>query len=417
MYNSYECNIYIFSTLTANRLFTTTRRMSESDSLAALEGFLNPDFDSFKAIRDLLLATNDVSTSELDIETSIKRLTFDGEEVEKRMSKLSSQNYEKLIGNFDHIGNTNAIMQQKVNPQIERVNNSFSKIKSEVVEPYNKAVTMNAALRKIHTTADLLRGSNFFFHLILNIEELDKNVDSDGKRNANDLIKLTKLCKQLNELYEQEKDSSRSKELGSSLLSVNLIRDYQSIQISKSHRISQTCLETITELFDHHSTFNPENDTLKKNLIAYYILNEDDLLPLIERVSIQKQVQVCSSQLSRSLQSPRNLIVILKEVKQSSDEFVEKLSKILSSCILPDEKTSILDIYLQQSRKPNVSEVYWPKLVIKFKRTIASTMARGGPIAKNLGTYYEGIVNSIKEIFDDQVEPMLQAVEIIKHRK
>lgn len=395
--------------------------MKDSNDLEDFEAFLEPDFNSYSFANDLLLGTNDHDTVELDIDTSIKKLTFDIDEVEKRMTNLSSQNYESLVSNFADIEKTNALMKQKIGPLLERANNSFTKIQSEVIEPYDDAYKMNQALKKVHTTLDLLRGSNFFFLIILQIDELERNLenDEDRKSKTNDLIKLSKLYKQITQLYENEK-SLKDHEFKVSLLSVKLIRDYQSMHTLKVHKLLETCSNTIINEFSHNSSFSVHNILLQNNLIAYYILNEKEFIKVLEDATINKQVQLLNNQLSRSLQSPRNFIVILKEVSQSSNEFLNKLQSILVSCEVSEseQSTTLYKYFLEQAAgsSSDLAGIYWPQLCLRFKKTIASTMARGGPIAKNLRTYYQGIRNSISETFaeDKLVQDLfIEAVDLI----
>ncbi|EGV63415.1 Conserved oligomeric Golgi complex subunit [Yamadazyma tenuis] len=394
--------------------------MKGQDELEDFEAFLEKDFSTYKFANDLLLATNDRDTTEIDIDTSIKKLTFDIDEVEKRMTSISSQNHESLVANFSEIEHTNNVIKQKITPSLGRVNGSFQKIKSEIIEPFDEAQKMNSALKKVHTTLDLLRGSNFFFLLVSQVEDLEKSVQKDDKtKKNNDLIKLAKLYKQITELYESER-TTKENELRVSLVTIKIIRDYQVVHINKNHQLVNTCMETIVNEFSHNTTFTTANIKLQHNLIAYYILQRDRFLDTLERATIAKHVNTISSQLSRSLQSPRNFIVILKEVKTASMDFLSKLTTILQSCEIYrlENTTTLYRILLEEFGSQSLEQIYWSKLVARFKKGIASTMARGGPIAKNLKTYQPGIQNSLKETFNsseehEQLDLFLDAVELI----
>lgn len=390
------------------------------DELEDFEAFLDPTFDPYKFSNDLLLGTNDHDAVELDIDTSIKKLTFDIDEVEKRMTNISSQNYESLVANFSDIENTNGLMKQRIGPLLDRANNSFEKIRSEIIDPYDEAHKMNQGLKKVHTTLDLLRGSNFFFLIILQTEDLENGLDDeDRRRKSTDLIKLSKLYKQINELYESEK-SLKDQEFKISLLSIKLIRDYQSIHTLKVHKLVETCMTTIINEFSHTSSFAAHNVLLQNNLIAYYLLNEKEFIKVLDEATMTKQIQLLNNQLSRSLQSPRNFIVILKEIKQTSYEFLDKLQKILVTCEVNEVELepNLYKYYLNRKAVTDLAEVYWSSLTLRFKKTIASTMARGGPIAKNLKTYNQGIRNSIGETFEDeQVKGLfIEAVDLIQQQ-
>ncbi|KAG2733491.1 hypothetical protein G9P44_003016 [Scheffersomyces stipitis] len=391
------------------------------NELEDFEAFLEPDFQSTQFANDLLLATNGSDGPELDLLTPIKKLKFDIDECNKRMSTISANNYETLVANFTKIEDSEDILRQRINPAVERVNHSFDRIKSEIIRPYEDALRLNNALRKIHLTLDLLRGASFFIFLIQQIEELDKEVSSSSSNDYKDLIRLSKLHVQISELYDQNSTNVTD----ASVLSIKFIRDYRPLEITKKTNLQTQCVSVITNEFNHHTAFTSKNNTLKNNLIALNILNEKEFFSVIDKSAINKQVQQSLTQLSRSLQSPRNFTAIVTEIKEESSEYFEKLTSILSEWevsrniglhnnLSPNE--SLLSIILHSYEVNKLSELYWSRLSFKFKKNIAATMARGGPIAKNLKIYYEGIRKSIEETFknDNERDFLLDAIDLIK---
>lgn len=391
------------------------------NELEDFEAFLEPDFQLTQFANDLLLATNGSDGPELDLLTPIKKLKFDIDECNKRMSTISANNYETLVANFTKIEDSEDILRQRINPAVERVNHSFDRIKSEIIRPYEDALRLNNALRKIHLTLDLLRGASFFIFLIQQIEELDKEVSSSSSNDYKDLIRLSKLHVQISELYDQNSTNVTD----ASVLSIKFIRDYRPLEITKKTNLQTQCVLVITNEFNHHTAFTSKNNTLKNNLIALNILNEKEFFLVIDKSAINKQVQQSLTQLSRSLQSPRNFTAIVTEIKEESSEYFEKLTSILSEWevsrniglhnnLSPNE--SLLSIILHSYEVNKLSELYWSRLSFKFKKNIAATMARGGPIAKNLKIYYEGIRKSIEETFknDNERDFLLDAIDLIK---
>ena len=73
------------------------------NELEDFEAFLEPDFQLTQFANDLLLATNGSDGPELDLLTPIKKLKFDIDECNKRMSTISANNYETLVANFTKI--------------------------------------------------------------------------------------------------------------------------------------------------------------------------------------------------------------------------------------------------------------------------------------------------------------------------
>lgn len=379
------------------------------NELEDFEAFLTPDFNAYKFSNDLLLATNDHDTSEIDIDTSIKRLNFDIDEVEKRTTAISSSNYDSLVSNFNDIDTTNKLIKQKITPLIERAMATYQNIKTDIIDPYDEATKMNISLKKVHTTLNLLRVSNFFFLLVLQIEDVEKSIELEDNKNHTNLVKLAKLHTQISDVYGSVHSDVP-------IVSIKMIRDYQSIHNAKHRKLINDCVDVIINEFGHNTTFSVSNSKLQQSLIAYYILQGKKLVETVDLATLVKHVNVVSNQLARSLQSPRNFGVVLQEISTSTSDFVSKLTKILHSCeIVQYDKTfTLLDVVLEQLNVLSLSELFWSRLSDKFKRTVASTMARGGPIAKNLKNCHETIRQSINEVFEPESTPSITFIEAVE---
>lgn len=403
---------------------STTQNKNE---LEDFEAFLETDFQPLQFANDLLLATNDKNGSELDGLTPLKKLKFDIDECDKRMASIASTNYESLMSNFSQIEKTRSLVNEQINPLVERVNNSFERIKSGVIEPYEEALKKNNALKRIHLTLNLLRGAGYFMFLVQQLEEIEKlNTKAEDESNSKkDVIRLAKLHVQISQLYKNEKEQNnlKIKNSNASILSIKLIRDYEGIQINKQNALIHEWAQSISNDFNHHISFSVNNIELQNKLIALYTLNEKEYLQIIEK-SINKHVQVSLTQLSRSLQSPRNFNAIINEVKDTSSDFLNKLENILSSCEIAhtnnkENTGNLLDEIISNNSINSLFDLYWPVLSYKFKKSIVATMARGGPIAKNLKIYFEGIKNSINDNFKGSPEGdlLIDAIDVIEGSK
>ena len=380
--------------------------------LEDFSSFIEPTFEPIQFSNDLILATNGNTAAELDLKTPIKKLKFDLDECDKRMTTISSSNYSSLVSKFSQIETSKIILKDQVNVSIDRVNSSFDRIQTDVIQPYEEAVKLNNALKKIHTTLDLLRGASLFVFLIQQLEDLERSPESKKK----DLLRLAKLHLQMSEVYHAENSNSVK-----SLLAIKFIRDYQPIQATKKNDLQLQCIQCMNEEFNHLSTFNVENINLQSHLVAFYILNTKEFFLVFEKATIIKQVQTSATQLSRSLQSPRNFTSIMTEIKEDAVEYFKTLTSILANCNVPqnNETVNMLVLINDNLNTTSLSELYWTRLALKFKKNIAATMARGGPIAKNLKIYFQGINNSINETFKNDVERelLIDAVSIIAGTK
>lgn len=406
-------------------MVSTSKHKNE---LEDFEAFLEPKFEPIQFANDLLLITNDKEGTELDGVTPLKKLKFDIDECNKRMTTISANNYESLVSNFSQIEQTKELIDQKINPLVERLNNSFERIRSSVIQPYEKALQESSALKRIHLTLNLLRGASYFMFLVQQLEEVERINDKveNESNTKKDLIRLARLHVQISQFYKDEKDvnSLTVKNSSSSVLSLKLIRDFEAIQMNKKNTLINEWTQSIINDINHNTTFSSNNIDLQNKLFALSILNEKEYIQTIEKC-INKHVQINLSQLSRSLQSPRNFSSILHEVKDSSSEFLNKLEDVLSSCEpssssnSKDKSVNLLEKILSGGSQNTLSDLYWPALSYKFKKNIVATMARGGPIAKNLKVYYVGIKHSTKEILKDSTESdlLIEAVEVIEGSK
>ncbi|CUM65662.1 uncharacterized protein PRCAT00003310001 [Priceomyces carsonii] len=404
---------------------TTTNK--NINDLEDFEAFLEPDFEKLEFANDLLLATNDNADTELDIATSVKKLKFDIDECDKRMKAIASRNRIKLVSNFSQVQACKSLMNNNIHPSIERVNVSFQRIKTEIIKPYENAIKINDALKRIHSTVSLLRGATSFIFLIQLLEDLEKSVDDPENFNSHkDLIRLAKLHLQISLLYKSEDKSMRKSDLNKhghmgdpSLLSIKLIREYRSVQESKKVSLTNRCNKFIINELSHSSSFNVKNVPLQCNLIALFILDKEQLFTILEKSTINKQVQLSSSQLSRSLQSPRNFLIVLTEVKSTSDSFLNTLEGILLNCDISNisgtnvDSKNLLENAISHLKTPSISLLYWENLAFRLKKSIAATMARGGPIALNLKSHSDSMKSSIIETFGSQSDSFLDAISVI----
>ncbi|CAX45122.1 oligomeric Golgi complex subunit, putative [Candida dubliniensis CD36] len=383
----------------------------QSNELEDFEAFLETNFEPQQFANELLLATNGQENPHLDLVTPIKKLKFDIQECDKRIEKISSSNYSSLISNFQKITEYQKILTSQVNPSLERINVPFKRIKQEVVEPFDEAMKLNKALKRIHLTLELLRTTSFFVFIIQQIEELT------SVSNERDLVRLAKLHIQINKMYQ---DATNEKGAEINVLSVKLIRDYQSIAISKKSSMLSQCIDVVSGDFRHPSTLERKNSKLHSHLSALYLLNRDEFFNVFDRSTITRKVQSASAQLSRALQSPRNFTAIITEVKEESSEYFTKLSDILSDWKSEndDDKGTFLEIVLNYYKSQSLTELFWSKLNQKFKKSIVAAMARGGPIAKNLKIYYSGLKASVSETFKSEEERsmLLDSLSMIEYK-
>lgn len=369
----------------------------KENELEDFEAFLEPEFQPSEFANDLIVATNGNDCDVLDLVTPIKKLKFDIEECNRRMVKITSNNYESLVGNFQQIESIKQALEGTINPSVDRVSASFDRIHSEVIKPFDESVKVNQALKKIHQTLDILRGSSFYLILIQQLQELER---------GENVVKLARLHIQLTQIYQSESSAH--------LLAIKLIRNFQPIQITKKNKLVNDCTNVITNEINHHATFTINNHRLQSHLQALYILQPEDYFVAFERASINRQIQTAVTQLQRAIQSPRNFTSIISDIKENNEEYFDKLAAILKNCTPKD-----IDLYtlvIQNYNNSSLHQVFWERVTIKFKKNLAATMARGGPTATNLKLYSDGLKKTVVETFKDKYyqDLLLDSLDIIQ---
>lgn len=385
--------------------------------LEDFEAFLEESFDPLKFSASLLLATNVADDSELDLWTPIKKLQFDANEVDKRMEKLASANHELLINNFARIDSTRDLLETQINPLTARVKKAFSRIKTDIIQPYDDAVKLNGAMKRVHSTLNLLRGAGFFFLFVQQLQECEKHYESLS--DSRDVVRLARLHRQVGDMFT--KNVFSASEDAVDLLSLKLVRDYQPIFQVKTADFTSELSGKISHDLGHHSSFVASNEQLQHNLVALSILDEGELLTVLDKGAMSKSIQVALTSLTRSLQSPRNFESVLSEVKQTSAIFVTTLSELLQKSRLVKldgrlEPRSLLENFEESLalEGSSIADVYWARLSYKFKKNLVATMARGGPIARNLRSHHSSITTSVADVLDGKAkEEMTEAVALI----
>ncbi|KAI3407132.2 COG5 [Candida oxycetoniae] len=378
--------------------------------LEDFEAYLETDFEPNKFANSLLTVSNGYENQELDLSTSLKKLKFDLVELDKRMKSISTSNYESLIRNFTEISQYQKLVEERINPHIQQVNKPFDKIKKEVLDPYDTAVKLNSALRKMHQTLELLRSTSFFIFIFQQLEDLQvSGYDRD-------IVKICRLHVQLQSLY----DESMNEKSEESALSVKLVKNYQATATAKRLALIQESSATISTELSRITNFHSKNTKLYNNLQALFILDQKEFFSTFEKSTVQRQATLGSSQLSKALQSPRNLISILLEVKENASNYFAKLAELLNkwTFFVDNKNLPISNVILQSFKSESLIAMYWQTLSQKLKKNIVATMARGGPIAKNLKVYSQGLQSAVEEKFANASEKdqILDALTIIDYK-
>ena len=401
-----------------------TSNGTQRNDLEDFEAYLEPDFDAINFANSLVISTNGHDNNKLDLRTPLKKLKYDLVELDKRMKWISSTNYESLTLNCAQIEQYKTILNDRINPQLVTINRPFEKIRKEILEPFDDAVKLNNALKNLHQTLELLRTASFFVFIIQQLEELQGSAAATGGGDA-DVVRASRLYLQLMNLYESatSPNESAKSDHSTNIMSIKLIRDYRATAITKRQSLIHQCSMLINSETNRSTSLNVKNLKLCHNLQALHILDPNEFYQVLDKSTIQRQVSTSGNQLAKALQSPRNFTAIMTEVQQSSSNYFDKLDEVLTRWNLPHDSSnksdeSLLLVLLNHYKADSLLSIFWQKLAQQLKRNIVATMARGGPIAKNLKVYSQGLKNSIEDNFanDTIKQGILDALSMIDYK-
>ena len=141
------------------------------------EVYLEDSFSPISFANSLVQATNDAHDVDIDLVTPSKRLRYDLDEVEQRISNLTSTNYEGLISQAASAGAVVSTL-PPLRTSLDHVNSSYAKLQRDILTPYYNAQNLYTALKRLHATAGLLRALTWYLYLARQLAILIKSISS-----------------------------------------------------------------------------------------------------------------------------------------------------------------------------------------------------------------------------------------------
>ncbi|KAH3673026.1 hypothetical protein WICMUC_003939 [Wickerhamomyces mucosus] len=352
-------------------------------SVDEYEDVIDPSFDPITFSNDLLLATNS-TPNELDLSTSIKRINFDIQNIDLQLDKISGEEHENLVQEIHQDVNSKQLLSQLSEP-LNHINTSFQRLDKDLIKPYNDSIKLQDALKKIHSTAYLLRGVETFTQIIEQIEEISnsKNFDSTILKNNKTLLKLSNLYQNLQSHIDEN----------SNLKSLKIIRDYETIAKSRKNHLIDLLINFIKQINEKTKLNENELSTLLQSL---YILDSKSLIGTISSI-INVNITVSSNLLIRSLNSPRSFDSTFKEVSNKG-LLISKISQSLSVLKINEDK-SLLNFILAQLELIDLLSTFWRDIAKnfgkKFKETYNKNTSVGKLLAQNKSQFKKSIHDAV----------------------
>lgn len=387
--------------------------------LSEYSEFLSRDFNPGDLANKLLLETNSTQDSEIELETSIKKLNFDIKDLNSKIDDNVKVNSKVLVNEFSQIDKFKDEI-QLIQPSINQLNNSFQRLDNEIIKPYNECIELQIALKKVHQTNKLLRFLTFAIYLINKIEEIDKSENNLSSKSFKYLYNLSIL---LNEFTNYSELSNPNLKL------IKLIRDYiqfSQILIKRCQNIIQTQSKNllqfpIQEYVTNNNTNNSkkfsDNEKSLFNLLSSSILIDNQrfisLIELIYTSSLKHSINLILRNLNntkflpayiRSIERPSKLIgqleTCLKTIKwtdinksKSNDDDITVWQYLVNN--------NISLLFTDELQNIGLLDKFWKEVAIGVDSGVREVVNRGGPILRNLKNIKKEIEISIQNVISN----------------
>ena len=314
-----------------------------------------------------LQETNATDTQILDLQTPIKKLKFELNDLNSNILTIIESNTSIINENFQNLDKLSNEL--SINKSFNYLNNSYNRINNEILNPFNQCNEILIAINNINKTNKNLRNLSYLINILSKIESIDKSEKSLSNKPFKNLLNLSKL---INEFENNIK-------LDKNLLKINIINQYNEY----INRVLKNCQLIINNNINSILKFNDDNSDNDKSILnlvnSSKILNESNFDQLIK--------QIFNSCLNYSINS------IIRNLNNSKN-----LTKFISSLIKP--VMILITINEISNSNSNLDEIYWKELSISINNGLREVISRGGPVLKNLVIIREEIISSINKLFE-----------------
>ncbi|AOA63427.1 Conserved oligomeric Golgi complex subunit 5 [Komagataella phaffii CBS 7435] len=366
-------------------------------SLEDFDGFLSQSFVAEKFANDLLLATNNVDDDNLDILTSPKRLSFDIKELQDLLARFVSSNSTRLVTQLSHISE---LKKTHEGLNVRQINSSFKRLKNDFIIPYDDALKLYSALKRIHATSNLLRNASYYVFLLQQLESIFDQNEFD-KPPFNDLVKFTQISTNL-DLHVQD---------ASSLMSLQLVKDYQPV-----HRKRTVFIVDIASTLLSQITADSSKQSIANICFTLATLADNNFLNCIQSL-LDDYTSKSSQAIVKTLTSPKTIVSSMEKVSHLA-KAIYHLSKYMQETPFP-KLSQTYDQYCQEKLNYNsdLFTHFWRQVALFIGPKFRETISRGGPVAKALKKssqqYKLALTNGIIQSGDDITENSIPVTMMI----
>lgn len=397
-----------------------------TNDLEDFESLLEPDFDAKQFGNDLLKATNNNDTTTLDLNTPLKKLNYDLHEIDSRIDQLINANPLEMIELIYKNENANSTIVGELKPSLEYLNMSYDRLKTQVLDPYERARKVQVALSKVYQTSLLLRGALLYIHLSNKLNAMSKT----APLNTSIAVNLASLHYQLEITLDENKNLKslrKIKQLDQDIVSPKKreLITFLSLQMSKE------CLNSIK--------IKSNKEIISQLAYSLYLLSPQEFESAVTKI-ILSNVTISSQILSKTLNSIRMFSEAFNEVVEKGYNmyFLETLLRNIKTDNIATSSKSVVankshhgnllsEYYSMKSKAGSGTprDLFWNKVSSAFKKDFEISVNRGGPVGKSLLKNKDFIIDTIKQSmkkssdnsdYQSYLDIMLNSVSISPNR-
>lgn len=400
------------------------------------EVYLEGSFNPIAFANTLVQATNSIHDMDIDLTTPSKRLKYDLEEVEQRISKMTSDNYQELISKASSATMTSQIL-PPIQTSLDHVNSSYAKLQRDILTPFYKADNIHTALRRLHSTSGLLRSLTWYLYLARQLATLLKPIKGpsavpDNPRNARQANlnaiepkNVLQAARTILEIQTQLKTEP-------GLRSLQVIRTHEASLSKNEQKLIKHCQNILTfysSSITNSSNFDSDpisrssspaisnssnfsdlppgldyDSLLSHACYSLFLLKPDTLSSSIQKFHVS-QVRAAINPVSRSLSSLNVSFSKFHQAIVSASErvlVIYKLDEILKSASSSsDEETKIsLWNFISSSLDvKNLTDVFWKDIARNLENQIRDFVHNNPNMTKSIrGKNYPTSVEIVKRL-------------------
>ncbi|CEP63119.1 Golgi transport complex subunit COG5 LALA0_S07e02806g [Lachancea lanzarotensis] len=384
--------------------------MSAAKHSEDFEEYLEDDFNAVKACSAVLKSTHiDMDSDELDLLTSIKKVRYALNEVDRRTEETIRSNPLHLIDTLNDRAIARAKTQASLGPSIEYLKMSYGRLEKDVLEPHEESLQLQLALGKIHQTSSVLRDVLIFLHLLRQVMSfVSPNPKEEQGSSEQNLLALASIHSQVQSTLASNPN----------LRALRLVKKHDSETLTPSRRgtlklIGESLVSNYSgELRSTQAKF----ESSQSLLLALHKLSPKDFVSTIDKVVLAR-INSSNQGLSKTITSIKNIKTALENALQDA-QTVLLLEKTLNST--STGTLSLLSEYISHKKHASLMEMFWSRVSKAFKRDFETSYTRGGPVGKSLAANSTSIVQSMQQTLSTDpaaanqgLEKMLDSVSIL----